>query len=196
MLAHLAPRRLFSPQTRLAMSGPAILAAAAGMDALDEMFRAMADATLIASARAKASPGNQVWEAGMDVGAWLRETFATTGDPRARHAALAPRIAKEPAPAPEPVQRMELDRIYDGGYQAKEGGGLLYGQGKRGEAEGPSSAWWGANPSERRARGVSRSWRGSSWTRRPPASRSTSTAHRMRPGWTTSASCSPSSSQG
>ena len=131
MLAHLSPRRLFSPQTKLAMSGPAILASAAGMDALDEMFRAMADATLVASARAKASPANFMWEPGMDVSAWLRDTFADTMDPRTRHALLAPRIAKEALTAPEPVQRKDLERIYDGDYEAKEGDGLLYGRGKR-----------------------------------------------------------------
>ena len=92
MLAHLAPRRLFSPQTRLAMSGPAILAAAAGMDALDDMFRAMADAALVAPARAKASPANEVWQPGMDLAAWLRATFADATPPRARHAALEARL--------------------------------------------------------------------------------------------------------
>ena len=135
MLAHLSPRRLFSPQTKLAMSGPAILAAAAGMDALDEVFRAMADATLVAGARAKASPGNVVWDPAMDVAAWLRGAFADASDARSRHAALAPRIAKEPAAAPEPVQRKDLERIYDGDYEAKEGDGLIYGRGKRGDAE-------------------------------------------------------------
>jgi malonate decarboxylase beta subunit len=154
MLAHLAPRRLFSPQTRLAMSGPAILAAAAGMDALDEMFRAMADATLVASARAKASPGNQVWEPGLDVAAWLRETFADTGDPRARHAALAARIAKEPAAAPEAVKRKDLERVYDGDYEAKEADGLLFGHGKRGEGEEAFIGLVGHKPV-----GAARAWR-------------------------------------
>jgi hypothetical protein len=154
MLAHLAPRRLFSPQTKLAMSGPAILAAAAGMDALDEMFRAMADAALIASARAKASPGNYVWEPATDVGAWLRETFADATDPRARHGALAPRIAKEQSPPLEAVQRQDLQRIYDGGYEAHEGGGLLAGKGKRGEDEEAFIGLVGHKPV-----GAARAWR-------------------------------------
>jgi hypothetical protein len=154
MLAHLAPRRLFSPQTKLAMSGPAILAAAAGMDALDEMFRAMADAALVAGARAKACPGNFVWEPGMDVGTWLRETFADATHPRARHAALAHRIAKEP-PAPlEPVQRKDLERIYDGNYEAHEGGGLLAGKGKR---EGEEEAFLGLVG--HKPVGAARAWR-------------------------------------
>jgi hypothetical protein len=154
MLAHLAPRRLFSPQTRLAMSGPAILAAAAGMDALDEMFRAMADAALVAGARAKASPGNEVWEPGLDVAAWLRETFADTGDPRARHAALAARIAKDNAAPLERVQRKDLERIYDGDYEAHEGGGLLAGKGKRGGEEEAFIGLVGHKPV-----GAARAWR-------------------------------------
>ena len=154
MLAHLAPRRLFSPQTRLAMSGPAILAAAAGMDALDEMFRAMADAALVAGARAKASPGNEVWEPGMDVAAWLRETFADTGDPRARHAALAARIAKDHAAPLEPVTRKDLERIYDGDYEAREGEGLLAGKGKRGGEEEAFIGLVGHKPV-----GAARAWR-------------------------------------
>ena len=154
MLAHLAPRRLFSPQTKLAMSGPAILAAAAGMDALDEMFRAMADAALMAGARAKASPANVVWAPGVDVGAWLRETFADATEPRARHAALAARIAKEPAMVPEEVRRKDLERIYDGAYEAKEAKGLLFGRGKRGDAEEAIIGLVGRKPV-----GAARAWR-------------------------------------
>ena len=131
MLAHLAPRRLFSPQTKLAMSGPAILAAAAGMDALDEMFRAMADAALVAPARAKACPANSVWDPAMDLGAWLREALVDATDPRARHAALAPRIAKEHVAPMEAVRRKDLERLYDGDYEAREAEGLLVGRGKR-----------------------------------------------------------------
>jgi hypothetical protein len=154
MLAHLAPRRLFSPQTRLAMSGPAILASAAGMDALDEMFRAMADAALVATARAKASPANYVWESGLDVGAWLREALADATDPRARHTALAPRIAKEHTPKMEVVQRKDLERIYDGGYEAHEGEGLLAGKGKRGDADEAFIGLVGRKPV-----GAARAWR-------------------------------------
>ena len=154
MLAHLAPRRLFSPQTKLAMSGPAILAAAAGMDALDEMFRAMADATLVAGARAKASPANVVWQPDMDVAAWLRATFADAADARTRHSALAPRIAREPTPMPEAVKRKDLERIYDGGYEAKEAEGLLFGHGKRDGADEAFIGLVGHKPV-----GAARAWR-------------------------------------
>ncbi|HEX5128096.1 MAG TPA: carboxyl transferase domain-containing protein [Usitatibacter sp.] len=154
MLAHLAPRRLFSPQTKLAMSGPAILAAAAGMDALDEAFRAMADATLVAGARAKASPANVVWGPGMDVGAWLREAFADATDARTRHGALLARIAKEPVPMPETVQRWDLERLYEGDYEAKEADGVLFGHGKRAGAEEAIIGLVGHRPV-----GAARAWR-------------------------------------
>ncbi len=58
MLAHLARTRLFSPTTRLAMSGPAVIAAGSGMDPLDEMFRAMAEAAMSPPSRAKTSGAN------------------------------------------------------------------------------------------------------------------------------------------
>jgi acetyl-CoA carboxylase carboxyltransferase component len=73
MLAHLAARRLFHPNTQLAMSGPAIIASAAGMNPLDDMFRAMATATLGAPGRAATSAANAVWDPAMDLSAWLRE---------------------------------------------------------------------------------------------------------------------------
>ena len=141
MLAHLATRRLFGPATQLAMSGPAVIAAAAGMNPLDEMFRAMALAAMGAPARAKASPGNTVWDPAMDVRAWLREALAPSPDVpaalRRRHEALALRF-EGGAPAAlqwEPVRRRDLDRIYAGGYEARESHGLVEGRGRRDAVE-------------------------------------------------------------
>lgn len=130
MLAHLAARRLFSAQTQLAMSGPAILASSAGMDPLDEMFRAMAEAAMSPAARAKASADNTVWDGG-DVAAWLARSLVPA-DFAARHAALAERLPAEArAGSPfEPVQRRDLERIYPGGYEAREAGGFLTGTGR------------------------------------------------------------------
>ena len=141
MLAHLAPRRLFSPATRLAMSGPAVIAAAAGMNALDEMFRAMAEAAMSAEARVKASRGNALWEPGMDLRAWLRESLAPPGDVPAallrRHEALAARFEQGAAPPPqwEAVRRRDLEKIYPRGYEARESHGLIEGQGTRDTGE-------------------------------------------------------------
>jgi hypothetical protein len=131
MLAHLAARRLFSPATQLAMSGPAILAAQAGMNALDEMFRAMAAAAMSPDSRAGASRSNTVWDGG-DVAPWLREAIAAGPlDAAARHAELARRLPEGPSPASEPVRRKDLERIYPEGYEAREDHQLLEGEGRR-----------------------------------------------------------------
>jgi Carboxyl transferase domain len=135
MLAHLAPQRLFGPHTQLAMSGPALLASSAGMSALDEMFRAMADATLSPAARAKANAANFVWSPEKDVVSWLRETLAARGDAtialRFRHEALAVRFEKRPPdPRWEAVRRRDLEKIYEK-CDARESQGLLVGEGTR-----------------------------------------------------------------
>lgn len=136
MLAHLAGRRLFSPATQLAMSGPSIIASAAGVNVLDEMFRAMADASLSPAARVAASPANAVWVAGTDLKPWLREALAPRGDPIAalhlRHEGLVMRFEKKSNDPPwGPLQRRDLDRIYKQDYQARESQGLFTGQARR-----------------------------------------------------------------
>jgi hypothetical protein len=134
MLAHLARSRLFSPSTRLAMSGPAVIAAGSGMDPLDDMFRAMAEAAMAPAARAKSNPANTVWEAGMDLASWLRAALApadAAAELHARHGALAARFKAPLAPARwEVVQRRDLERIYAAGYEAREFQGLLEGRGE------------------------------------------------------------------
>jgi hypothetical protein len=73
------------------------------MNALDEMFRAMAEAALAPAARAKTNAANVVWSPETDVLAWLRDALAARGDPitalRFRHEALGARFEKRP---PEP----------------------------------------------------------------------------------------------
>ncbi len=136
MLAHLAGWRLFAETTQLAMSGPSIIASAAGVNVLDEMFRAMADAALSSAARAKASPANAVWTAGSDMVAWLREALAPRADPVAalhlRHEGLVMRFEKKISePQWGPLQRRDLDRIYKQDYKARESQGLFIGQARR-----------------------------------------------------------------
>lgn len=135
MLAHLAPHRLYSPATQLAMSGPSILAAASGANALDEMFRAIAEATIGAGARAKASAANSVWSESQDVSAWLRQSLAARRDVvsgmRGLHAELGARLPKGKAPTWEAVQRKDLGKLYPEGYEVREADGLLLGQGVR-----------------------------------------------------------------
>jgi hypothetical protein len=58
------------------MSGPSIIAASAGMNVLDEMFRAMAEASISRASRAKASPVNRVWQPGEALEGWLGEALA------------------------------------------------------------------------------------------------------------------------
>lgn len=139
MLAHLARERLFDGTTQLAMSGPSILATAAGTTVMDEMFAAMAQAAISASARAKASSANRVWSAGDDLAPWLREALAPRGEVagalRLRHEALALRLPKQaPAARPEAVRRRDLEKIYQG-YEASEIHGVLSGSGRRGGDE-------------------------------------------------------------
>ena len=156
MLAHLAPMRLFSPNTQLSMSGPAILAAAAGTSAIDEMFRAMARAALSGAARAKSSAANSVWEPGGDMASWLRAALgAKAPDFHARHLALASRLAS-PLPGTnwEAVYRRELEKIYAEGYEARESRGLLEGRGQRGGAEEAFVGLVGRQPL-----GAERAWR-------------------------------------
>jgi len=154
MLAHLAGRRLFSPGTQLAMSGPAILAAQAGMNALDEMFRAMAEAAISPAARAQASAANTVWDGG-DPGPWLREALAVpAGEARALHELLGHRLAAAAVTPLEPVQRRDLERIYPEGYEARETHGLLAGEGRRNGASEPFVGLVARKPV-----GAERAWR-------------------------------------
>jgi hypothetical protein len=140
MLAHLGERRLFAQTTQLAMSGPSIIASASGTNALDEMFRAMAEASLSPAARAKANPANSLWTPGSDLGAWLRDALAPRPDPpgalRLRHDALATRLTERAPPAAaEPLRRRDLERIYAEGYEGQESEGFFAGRGRRGGAE-------------------------------------------------------------
>ena len=152
MLAHLASHRLFNSFTQLAMTGPAILAAQAGMNALDEAFRAMAEAAMSPAARAKANASNTVWD-GKDIAAWLASAIAAGGlDGVARHVAIGARM-KEKAPAPEAVQRRDLEKIYTEGYEAREDHGLLEGVGRR---DGHAEAFLGLV--NRKPVGASRAW--------------------------------------
>jgi len=156
MLAHLAPQRLFSPATQLAMSGPSILASAAGVSALDEMFRAMAQASISPNARAQASSANTVWDGG-DPSAWLREALAPRVAPdaplRSRHEALQLRLPRGADSAWEPVRRRDLEKLYSG-YDAREADGVLSGHGIRETGDESLVGIVGKTPL-----GITRAWR-------------------------------------
>jgi len=158
MLAHLAPQRLFAQNTQLAMSGPTIIASATGVDVQDEMFRAMAEASMSPAARVKASPANDVWKEGDDLAAWLSEALAQRGDAapglRLRHDALELRLDKRIGARPwESIRRRDLEKIYEK-YEARESDGLVLGQGTRDGEQCAFAGIVGRNPL-----GASRAWR-------------------------------------
>lgn len=129
LLAHVASRRLFAPHSQLSMSGPAILAQAAGVSALDEMFRAMAESTLGAASRGKQSPANAAWAPGFDLAAWLREALAPVAKPwttlHHRHVALKARLPEaQPHRVAEPVRRRDFEKLYPEGYEVHDAAGL------------------------------------------------------------------------
>ncbi|MBK7661158.1 MAG: hypothetical protein IPJ28_19540 [Betaproteobacteria bacterium] len=137
LLAHVASRRLFAPHSQLSMSGPAILAQAAGVSALDGMFRAMAESTLGAVSRGKQSPANAAWAPGFDLAAWLREALAPVAKPwttlHHRHVALKARLPEaESQRAAEPVRRKDLEKLYAGDYEVHDASGLYTGRVTRG----------------------------------------------------------------
>ncbi|QJR15167.1 carboxyl transferase domain-containing protein [Usitatibacter palustris] len=165
MLAHLASARLFNADTQLAMSGPSILAAAAGMSALDEMFKTMAGLALTAEARSKANPVNQRHADGMDLADWLRKALGAKSEGfeglLRQHKARHERLPGREPPAGVPLMRKDLARLFPEGYEADESDGLVTGVGKR---EGREEAILGLvsrTPvgAERAYRFAERAWR-------------------------------------
>ena len=158
MVAMLGAARLFSTETQLAMSGPAIIAATANTSATDEIFQAMAQAAMSPEARAKASPRNRVWADGEDLAAWLREALQPPADAlaaaRRQHEALAGRLQAQHDVPRDALQRRDLERLYDGGYDLRESQGLVAGQGTR---QGEARAVLGLVGSV--PLGIARAWR-------------------------------------
>ena len=159
MLAHVAAKRLFSPGTQLAMSGPSILAHAAGASALDEMFRAIVEATVGAASRAKASDANTVWTPDMDLEAWLRAAFASGAGSwdafHERHESLLGRLEKGlTTRPPENLRRKELEKLFPEGYRATECDGLVTGEATRDGVAAPILGLVGSSPV-----GAERAWR-------------------------------------
>lgn len=159
MLAHLGARRLFSPGTQLAMSGPSILAGSAGADALDEMFRAIAQAAIGAGSRAKTSEANAVWSPELDVAGWLRAALApgagSWGAFHELHGSLRERLEKGLTQRqPEAFRRKELERLYPEGYRVIECDGVVTGEASVKGATVPVLGLVGSSPV-----GAERAWR-------------------------------------
>ena len=130
MLAHLARVRIFSPNSLLAMSGPSILAQAAGSNALDEMFRAMASAAIGAEARAKTNERNRLCGNVNALGQLLRSAIAATPESaELRHSRLKERLGKAlEGFQGAPLQRRDLDKLFAPDYRMLEQHGVIMGE--------------------------------------------------------------------
>ena len=127
MLASLADTRFYSTNSRLAMSGPAILAQTAGVSVLDEMFQAMSLASIGAEARTRLSLGNLAVSPTAAI-----EDLPAAMSAAARHAELGVRLAQiggaGSARPPEKIERKDLDKLYPAGYALHERDGVLMGE--------------------------------------------------------------------
>jgi hypothetical protein len=126
---------------------------------LDEMFRAIVEATIGPAARAKACEANAVWSPAMDLAGWLREALAAPEGPwgafHARHQHLRGRLEKGLTTRPaEKIRRKDLDRLYPEGYEILEQDGVLAGQAKREGADREVLGLVGTTPV-----GAERAWR-------------------------------------
>lgn len=128
MLASLAGTRYFASNTRLAMSGPAILAQTAGVSVLDEMFQAMSLASIGTEARIKLSQDNLP-----ATPTSMAEALPPAKPIRERHAALRVRLPPvgkgngHGAIPTEKIERKDLAKLYPLGYKMHESDGVLMG---------------------------------------------------------------------
>lgn len=127
MLAALATKRVYSSNTRFAMSGPSILAQAAGVSALDDAFSAMSMAAISGEARSKLGDTEMMATspASMDPPILIAKS------PRQRHVLLGARLEKLKAVTrpgiAEKVERNDLAKLYPGGYRLTDRDGVLSG---------------------------------------------------------------------
>ncbi len=134
MLAALANERVFSDNTQLAMSGPTILAQSAGASAIDEVFRAIAEAAIGANARVKLSASNsKTWRRAVP-----EPATKTDSAWHQLHVELGERWKNQNRPQSaftlgEPHIREELKALYPDGYKIEEQQGVLFGRAKVGE---------------------------------------------------------------
>lgn len=128
MLAALAGSRLYSVNTRFAMSGPSILAQAAGISALDDIFLAMSMAAINGEARAKLGGSESMAAISVPARTPVEELNAFP----ARHAMLGARLAKAQSAtisdATDKIERKDLAKLYPEGYQLIECRGVLSGE--------------------------------------------------------------------
>ena len=134
MLASLASVRFYSENTRLAMSGPAILAQSIGVSVLDEMFLAMSATAIGREGRTKLATGNLPMSPDA-FGGRVPAAVATA----ARHVDLGVRLEKlgkfDTPIAAEKVQRRDMEKLYPDGYDIDDRDGVLTGEATRDGAQ-------------------------------------------------------------
>jgi hypothetical protein len=141
MTAALAGRRLYCDNTRFAMSGPAILAQAAGMASTDEMFQAMAAAAIGVETRTQIAPANVRFDA-------AQLGIAPPVELSTRHRELKSRLETAQrlprSGAPESIRRKDFDKLYADGYEASMVGQLISGTGRREGVRANFVGWMGS----------------------------------------------------
>ena len=128
MLAALANKRVYSANCRFAMSGPAIIAQAAGFSALDDMFIAMSNAAISGEARVKLGETEMMATnpAAMRLPCYVANAAAEG------HALLGTRLQQTKSATKggitEKVERKDLAKLYPQGYRLEERNGVLSGE--------------------------------------------------------------------
>jgi acetyl-CoA carboxylase carboxyltransferase component len=146
MLACLAERRIFTPASRIAMSGPTVIAAMAGRAELDPDDAKAVQALIGGAARASLDGGDRLCADDDDA---LRAALADCLDApepmRAgiadKHRALFERLQRQgieiprnPKPSP-PELKQRMDALLPGGFETVLGAGLVRGVRLRGGSE-------------------------------------------------------------
>jgi acetyl-CoA carboxylase beta subunit len=126
MLAGLCHTRYFNTHSRLAMSGPTILAAQAGVSAIDDAFRAIAEVSIGSIGRIKLASNHFAFTDAVTFTKVGTDTFLS-----AQHLLLGEQLAAAKLFAKgrtEPVKRKDLEALYPAGIEAHETNGVLTGQ--------------------------------------------------------------------
>ena len=135
MLAALAGRRVYSVNTRFAMSGPSILAQAAGISALDDIFMAMSMAAINGEARARLGAADVMATDPLSTSLPAPNVDALL----ARHQLLGARSAALTSATRslrvEKIERNDMAKLYPEGYRLEEHNGVLSGAALRGGQE-------------------------------------------------------------
>ena len=128
MLAALASKRVYSANTRFAMSGPSILAQAAGFSALDDAFIAMSMAAISGESRAKLGDAEMMTTNATAMVASVGVDSVAVD----RHNLLGARLAQMKSAARpgriEQIERKDLVKLYPQGYRLEEHNGVLRGE--------------------------------------------------------------------